>query len=107
MVILFAPPTGKWWAGPTPDPLLVFEPVTIRQMTPDDFRALPDHEQERIIFTEGKFVDSVVKEYCIFALYAIHSFFVELEYDTISYSISSKNVFSSGSQLDKYLDWRH
>lgn len=75
-------------------------------MNPEKFMALPGYKQESIIFTEGNFVDSKVEDKKIFALYSIHTFFVELEYDTVNYRISSKKAFTDGRELHKYLDWQ-
>lgn len=71
----------------------------------EKFKHLPQTEKLNTVFTEGKFVDSVVKNEVIYALYSVRTYFVEIEYDSTSHSIPSPKAFEDGSQLNKYIDW--
>ena len=74
-------------------------------MSIDDFKGLPDNEQLRMVFKKAKYVDSLEKGNTVFALYSMKIFFVELEYDTSTFRLSTKRTFEGGRQLNKYLDW--
>ena len=74
-------------------------------MNIDDFNGLPNNEQLRIVFNKAKFVDFLEKDNSVFAPYSMKIFFVELEYDTITFRLSTKRTFESGRELNKYLDW--
>ena len=73
-------------------------------MTSKSFKTLPDHEQEMIIFSQGKLLSHTIKEY-VYALYSLNLFFFECQCDTENFCIESKKIFKSGKELDKCLNW--
>lgn len=74
-------------------------------MNVKNFKNLPDHEQLRIVFNKAKFVDSTERENSVFALYSMKSFFIELQFEKSTFSLSSKRAFESDHKLNKYLNW--
>ncbi|WP_029038486.1 hypothetical protein [Salinimicrobium xinjiangense] len=50
-------------------------------MTVEEFRDLPDHTQERILFNEARLVNFRIENGSIISLYSMYSFFMELQLD--------------------------
>ena len=71
-------------------------------MTLYEFQLLPEHEQYRILFSEGDFITYRLEPTARFSLYALDKFFVEVEYNTKSNKIVNKVSFVSGKKLDLY-----
>lgn len=52
-----------------------------------DFTQLAEDEQYELVFTEGEFLDSLVKNELKFALYRLYSFYVEVIYNSVDNTI--------------------
>ena len=50
-------------------------------MTLYEFKLLPEHEQYDLVFCKAQFLTYRLEEKKRFVLYALHRFFVEIEYD--------------------------
>lgn len=74
-------------------------------MTLYEFKLKSDHDQYDIVFTQGDFIDCALEPSRRFALFAVYSFFVEVEYDLTNNKIVSKRSFVTGKILDKYTKW--
>ena len=74
----------------------------MKKITLDEFQELPTYEQDEIIFSIGRFVDSHLGRDQVSVLYAVEMFFVELEYDWIGKSVTGKDAFQSSEKIDKY-----
>lgn len=68
-----------------------------------EFLALSDQEQYHITLTKGEFLDIRVEGKRKFLLYAIHRFFVEVEYNDVENKIINKRAFVTGELLNKYV----
>lgn len=47
-----------------------------------EFKLLSDHKQYDMVFNQGEFIDYYLQGNSRFSLYALHKFFVEIEYDS-------------------------
>ena len=61
-------------------------------MTLSEFKLLPEQEQYRKLFNDGKFIIYRLAPNAKFALYALEKFFVEVEYKTDSNKIVKKII---------------
>jgi hypothetical protein len=68
----------------------------------NEFSALPDHEQNDIVFQIGECLNIYVQGNKKYVLYAVDLFFVELEYKNLVDKITGKRAFVTGELLDKY-----
>tara|TARA_R110002020_G_scaffold75065_11_gene191473 strand:+ start:10515 stop:10766 length:252 start_codon:yes stop_codon:yes gene_type:complete len=66
------------------------------------FNRLTIHEQYDLVFTQGEFVNYFIKDKTRFALYSIFNFFVEIEYQVASNTITNLISFEDGVLLDRY-----
>ena len=74
----------------------------MKKLTLYTFKLLSDHEQYDLVFTKGDFVTTREEGASRFALYALETFFVEVEYDVDSNKIVRKVSFNSGAKLNFY-----
>ncbi|WP_312762431.1 hypothetical protein [Epilithonimonas sp.] len=58
-----------------------------------EYTQLPESEKYDMVFTEGEFVDSSVKNEVKFALYKLYSFYVEVIYDPVDNKIVGLTSF--------------
>lgn len=72
-------------------------------MTLYEFKLKSDHEQYDIVFNQGEFIEYHIEESRRFALYAVHKFFVEVEYDLWTNKVVKKNSFVEGEFLHRYI----
>lgn len=68
-----------------------------------DFRQLTRYEQVNYLQHRGSFLTVLKSSHCIFKLYAVDKFFVELLYDT-SLGTVDINILDSTSKLAYYLE---
>ncbi|WP_430907290.1 hypothetical protein [Maribacter sp. 2-571] len=79
-------------------------------MTLYDFLMLDTKEQMAKIMVSGTLVTHLHTKTSSFALYSIHTFFVELEYlkepETSNQEpiLLRKRIFKSGNEMEKYVD---
>ena len=76
-------------------------------MTLREFRNLGYHEQLKLVFEKAEFVDSVMKDSTVYALYSMQNYFIELRYDMKEFRLENLKVFEANESLDKYLSWPH
>ena len=67
-----------------------------------DFNILSEHDQYDIVFTKGKFVDTITKGKTKYTLYAVSMFWVEVIYNVKDNKITGIKSFIGGDTLDKY-----
>lgn len=67
-----------------------------------EFNSLTQHEQYDLVFTKGDFVDYYIKKETRFSLYALYTFFVEVEYDVPRNKVVNLIAFNEGKLLDRY-----
>ncbi len=66
------------------------------------FKLLSDQEQYDLVFNKGQFLTYRLKLNSRFALYALHRFFVEIEYNVKRNKIVNKVSFITGDKMDLY-----
>lgn len=54
----------------------------MRELSFFEYSQLPESKQYELVFREGEFIDSSVKNEVKFALYKLYNFYVEVIYDT-------------------------
>ncbi|MDO6473608.1 hypothetical protein [Maribacter sp. 1_MG-2023] len=72
-----------------------------------DFNILSNHEKYDIVFTKGKFVDSVKDANITYVLYSLSKFWVEVMYDNRINKILEIGSFVGGETLDRYSNLRN
>lgn len=76
--------------------------IAIKNIGLKEFNLLSGQEREQIIFGIGSFINSKHMHDRVTALYAVNSFFVEIEYDLLSCYISNIRAVQSGDILAAY-----
>lgn len=71
-------------------------------MTLYDYNKLPDDDKFSTVFSEGQFLNHLVKGTKSYSLYALGKFFVEIEYKISENKIIGQRSFKTGSLLDKH-----
>lgn len=69
-----------------------------------EFLALPDQEKYDVVFNYGQFLTYHLDGNKRFALYAVETFFVEVEYNVQLNQIVKKVCFIGGKKLNRYSD---
>ncbi len=69
-----------------------------------EYKQLPDDEQYKLLWKDGVLIDSCIEGKTKKLLYAIHNFYVELWYHTLTNKIEWKLSFKQGRLLEKYLE---
>ena len=67
-----------------------------------EFNLMSEEDQYDLVFKVGEFLTYRLKLNSRFALFALHKFFVEIEYDVKSNKIVKNVSFISGEKLDLY-----
>lgn len=75
-------------------------------MDKENFKRLSDHEKLRILFNAGKFGDSIQKGNTLFALYSMRTSYIEFQYNTSTFCMTSKRAFEKDQGLNKNLNWK-
>lgn len=67
-----------------------------------EFVGMTDEDQWNEFWDSGIHLAQYNSIDCSYGIYALHNFFVEVEFDTVSNHIIGKNAFVTGVRLDKY-----
>ena len=76
----------------------------MQKITLYEFNQLPEQEQHAMLHSKGTFLEVIERGETKNVLYGLERFYVELEYNIKSNSITSLTTFKRGKKLDKYLD---
>ena len=71
-------------------------------MTLYNYNKLPDDDKFQVVFSEGQFLNHLIKGTKSFSLYALDKFFVEIEYNISENKIIGQTSFKTGALLDKH-----
>jgi len=69
-----------------------------------EFNLLPKEDQHSLVHSKGTFLEVKEIDEVKYVLYGLQQFYVELEYNIPSNSITALTTFMRGIKLDKYLD---
>jgi len=72
-------------------------------MTLYDFLMLKEHIQIATLLMKGVLVDRKDNGGTYFMLYSLDSIYVELEYEKWTNKLVGREIFQSGTQVEKYL----
>lgn len=72
-------------------------------MTMYDYLMLKEHDQVMALASRAKFVSAFEDSTTKFCLYSLSIFFIELQQDKQTKKMIARNIFQSGTQLEKYL----
>lgn len=68
-----------------------------------EYLYLSDEDQWDELFDNGKHLTDYKSIDCSFSLYALHKFFIEVEFDPLYGNSIGKHVFVHGARIDKYI----
>ena len=69
-----------------------------------EFLDLDNDEQWEIFWAESIHIEDYESIDCAFSLYGLFDFFFEIELCVNDHTIIGKNIFKTGSRLEKYMD---
>lgn len=72
-------------------------------MTMYEYFMLKEHDQVMLLADKGEYVATYENGKSNFVLYSLSTFFLELEQDKATKKLIGRQIFQSGTQLDKYL----
>ena len=72
-------------------------------MVIEDFKTLPIPEQWYELWEYGSFLSTILTDRCVFSLYSLHSFYVEVYSDPETNKVLANSPFNNIEGLEKYI----